>query len=558
MKKVYLLLFVLCHLMIQGQTEEGKYFVYFNDKPDMDVNHPEQFLSKRAIQRRAKYGIPIQKRDFPVNPEYVLNLKNLDGVEVLNVSKWLNGTSISISHDLNYSLTDLPFVKEVVYVASSDSKKRSSADRSADKLSLGADYSIVDLKNTQSNETNYGEAELNISSIHGTTLHQEGYKGEGMLIAVMDAGFVDTDQHFAFTKLRNENRIIATRDFVHPNRQVDIYNESVHGTSVLSTMASDVKDYYVGTAPNANYALIRTENRFAEELIEEFNWVSGAEYADSLGVDVLNSSLSYVDFDNPIWDHPYSEMDGKTTVVARGAAVAADCGILIVTSNGNDGNDNNYRHLGSPADAFNVLAVGAVDRDLEYASFSSLGYTFDGRVNPGVVAFGKKVMIAYQNNKFATGSGTSYSSPIIAGMATCLLQKYPLMSNTLCIELLEKYATNSDEPNPKIGYGIPNIQKIDEYLQSQLTIIGEEELGICVYPNPCYTSHIKVSALKTILSPSVITIRDVYGSILKTERVYIKEGIGCDLSVDGLPVGLYLIDLELNNRVIRKKFVLAK
>ena len=259
--------------------------------------------------------------------------------------------------------------------------------------------------------------------LKGDILHNRDLKGKGKLIAILDAGFSRVDEMIAFEELFAENRILGTKDFVQRNNNV--FDEHTHGMMVLSTMGAENKGQIIGTSPEASFWLLRTEDVDSENLIEEYNWLCAAEFADSVGADIINSSLGYTTFDDAGQNHTYTDMDGRTAPVSIAATIAAQKGMIVVNSAGNSGSGS-WHFIGAPADADSILSVGAVDENADFAWFSSYGPSFDGRVKPTVVAQGRNTIVATSNNGTLTGNGTSFSSPIVAGLSACLWEAHPL------------------------------------------------------------------------------------------------------------------------------------
>lgn len=460
-----------------------KFFVEFADKisTPFSVNSPEQFLSQKAIDRRTAQGIAITEQDLPVDPNYVAQVAALAD-QVNFRSKWFNGVSILLVDSADIvQINALPFVvgSEPVTILTGKEPDLSKFGTN-DPLPqgrLGENSVLLD----------YGTGTNQIEMIGGVGLHDQGYLGQGVTIAVLDAGFQNADQLAVFDSLHNDGRVIATHDFVDGDENV--YSGSFHGTQVLSTMASYYPQEFIGTAPKADYILCRTEASNSELIIEEYNWVAGAEFADSAGADIINSSLGYTDFDDPTMDHTYADLDGNTTPISRGADIAASKGILVVNSAGNSG-QGTWFYLGAPSDGDSVMAVGAVDPNGLYAEFSSKGPSSDGDVKPNVAAQGSEAIIVnvslQATETTQTANGTSFSSPIIAGMSACLWQANPQLTNMELMDVIQQSASQYQNPDSLLGYGIPNFTMAnlitfnDEILPEST---DRDEL-ITVYPSP--------------------------------------------------------------------------
>jgi hypothetical protein len=440
-----------------SQVAPDKYWVRFTDKDNSpySINHPEQFLTQRAIERRNAQGISIVENDLPVNPSYIQAVSNT-GATLLNASKWYNSVTVyTTSQSVIDAINQLPFVLSVQKLPiqvepNQESSKPFFESEVWDQPIDGK------LKSPSSGESfSYGMAYNQISMLNGIALHDLGFDGSGMVIAVLDAGFLNTNIIAAFDSLWDNNRILGYKDFVSPQNP-NIFGSHSHGTSVLSTMGANLPGQMVGTAPHASYWLLRSEDGATEYLIEELNWVSAAEFADSVGADVINSSLGYTTFDDPSQNHTYADMDGNTTPVTIGADIASGKGLIVVNSAGNSGGGS-WQYIGAPADGDSVFTIGAVNAAGNYASFSSTGPTSDGRIKPNVVAQGSGTTIISANSgNVTTGSGTSFSSPVTAGMVACLWQAHQGKRNTEVMQAIEQSASLASNPNYLLGYGIPD------------------------------------------------------------------------------------------------------
>ncbi|MBN1819545.1 MAG: S8 family serine peptidase, partial [Prolixibacteraceae bacterium] len=372
---------------------------------------------------------------------------------------------------------------------------------------------------------------------------------EGLQIAVLDAGFYKANEFPVFDSLWINNRILGTKDFV--NDTSDFFVQHYHGMSVLSIMGGNVPGELIGTAPEASYWLIRSEDGATEFLIEEDNWVAAAEFADSVGADIINSSLGYYLFDDSTMDHSYADMDGQTTRVSRGANIAASRGMLVVASAGNEGNDP-WKYIIAPADGDDVIAVAATDRQNEAAVFTSYGPASDGDVKPNVAAIGYNTIIQRSNGSIGTGSGTSYSGPIIAGMAACLWQSNPEAKASEIKKAIEKSANLYSTPDSLLGYGIPDFMLADQILKLSGIQSLSKDLDFMAFPNP-FSDRIMILARE--IFPGVelnIRIVDVSGRIIK-EFTEFSESIITLTGLEDLSNGFYslVITTEENNTVIK-------
>ena len=423
------------------------YRLYLKDK-DLDhtpfsVNRPSEFLSQRSIDRRKRQGIPIDLTDLPVAPAYEKQVTDA-GIEIVGKSKWNNTLLIRIHKDKELrKLEGLEFItkmKKVFQAPDSVSQSmRSNVRNGLNEWSQGDGF--------------YGAADAQLKSLNGKRLHESGYRGRGMMIAVFDGGFMNVDKIPALHKIK----LAGVKDFVVPESK-NVFGEMEHGTMVLSTMAANAPDFYVGVAPEAQYLLIRCEDERTESLAEEDYWASAAEYADSCGVDVINSSLGYHGFDDSSMDHHYYEQDGKTVLISRTASMCADKGIVCVNSAGNDGMGS-WKKINFPADATDILTVGSINEHGANAAFSAVGPTADGRIKPDVMAFGSPTCVITARGSIINDNGTSFSSPLVAGMVACLWQALPGKTAKQIIKLVKLAGDNQQHPDNVFGYGVPDFWK---------------------------------------------------------------------------------------------------
>jgi hypothetical protein len=420
-------------------------------KSGFSIANPEAFLSLKAIERRRKRNIPIDESDLPISREYLKSIAAVGGAIVAQ-SKWLNTVSVSVQDQfLIDKYKALPFVKEVILVYVGKRKSSSEAHKYVDRPQAG---SSIDLGST----IDYGSATTNINTVKGETLHQHGFKGAGMDIAVIDAGFIQLKNNPAF----NNIRIKGAKSFVYEND--DPYSVDPHGVWVTSCMAMNKPGTYVGTAPEANYWLLRTEDSASEYPIEEDYWTSAIEFADSVGVDLVNSSLSYSDeFSRPAMAYTADQMDGKTALSSRAANMAFKKGIFIVNCAG-----NGRKWVGVPADSPNVLTLGSINSRINPDYFTSWGYTADGRIKPDVMALGGGASVINTSGTAEFRSGTSYASPIMCGLVACLWQAYPTLTNQDLMEIIRKSADRANHPELPFGYGVADMSKAIELAKTRL------------------------------------------------------------------------------------------
>ena len=444
MKKLVLLVFALniCLGTFAQFTPEDtlKYRISLKDKAatDYSLQKPEMYLSKKSIERRKRQGLEIDSTDLPVCKKYVDAIRK-KGVHVLVTGKWDNFVTVSCNDSMLIAeIAGLPFVRSMERVW------RGVAKRASERDSL--------INKPLRTDSLYGPAITQIKMSHADRLHEAGFKGQGMTIAVIDAGFHNVDKIEA---MKNIN-ILGTRDFVNP--EADIYAESSHGMSVLSCMAMNQPNVMIGTAPEASYWLLRSEDEYSENLVEQDYWAAAIEFADSVGVDLVITSLGYYSFDDPTKNYRYRDLNGHYALMSREAAKAADKGIVVVCSAGNSGSGS-WKKITPPGDAENVITVGAVNKYGVLAPFSSVGNTADGRVKPDVVAVGLGSDVMGTDGNLRHANGTSFSSPIMCGMVACLWQACPELTAKEIIELVRRSGDRAVFPDNIYGYGIPDLWK---------------------------------------------------------------------------------------------------
>ncbi|HZH02066.1 MAG TPA: S8 family serine peptidase, partial [Flavisolibacter sp.] len=431
--------------------------VRFKDKvgTQFSIADPSAYLSSRSIARRTRYNIAIDSTDLPVSAAYIQSLRNIPNVTILNISKWLNQVSIQTSDPAAITaINSLPFVRASMPIAA---RLQQVAKDPADKFESTFPSTKAKVQGVlQSDHFNYGQSDAQVHIHNGAFLHNIGLRGQNMIISMLDAGFFLYTSLKAFDSVNKNGQVLGTYDFV--NRELSVVEDNAHGMNCFSIIAANIPGEFVGTAPKANFYLYRSEEAATEYPIEEHNWVCAAERTDSVGGDVISSSLGYTTFDNPVYNHTYAEMNGNTTMAAIGADLAAKKGILVFNSAGNDG-DKPWKFISTPADADSIVAVGAINVNGVIAAFSSFGPSSDGQVKPDVVSVGVSTVLQGTNNTISRGNGTSFSCPNIAGLATCLWQGFQEFNNMKIIQALRQSSNNFNTPNDRLGYGIPDMKK---------------------------------------------------------------------------------------------------
>jgi len=543
MKSILTLLCLLFYSLSYAQQD--RYVIELSDKGNSiySLNNPQDFLSTRSINRRLTQGIAIDSSDLPISPVYINAIANT-GAQILNQSKWLNTVTIFTTNPtVLSSIQSLPFVNNVKNVGRFSSNNPYPSKKLFENISP-----LKTIHPFTASVLNYGPSERQIKMMNGDALHDLGFRGNGMLIAVIDAGFFFSDSMIVFDSLRANNQIIATYDFV--DRETNVYNDHMHGSYVLSTMAGYWEGNIIGTAPKASYLLLRSEDVNSEFIIEEYNWASAAEFADSAGADIINSSLGYTEFNDSTQNHVHADQDGLTTPVSRAAGMASLKGLVVCNSAGNEGNSP-WQKIMCPADAINILAVAAVDSAGVYASFSSRGHSADGRIKPDVAAMGLQTIVA---SPFAPivhgGNGTSFASPLMAGMAACLWQAYPNKSNSTIMQAIRSSASQFPNPDSLLSYGIPNFNQAFNALGiPDVSGSGNDWL---IYPIP-FQESINVHSLSNDLSAE-ITMFDMTGRLIFQSQFAFHQSV-LQIPTSPFSKGTYIIQYRSDSVLLRKKII---
>jgi len=557
--KLFTLLFLSASMTMMAQIAPNKYFVKFTDKNNSpySIDNPSEYLSQRAIDRRQNQGIQVTVADLPVNPSYVAGVA-ATGATILNRTKWLNGVTIYTEDPgVLDAIAALPYVAGVTAPVKPGSEAEPGQSITEKPFFAHERYnetvSNPPLKAGAVISYDYGQSLNQIQLMNGVALHDQGYRGQGMVIAVLDAGFYNANNLPVFDSLWINGQILGTHDFVRGG--VVQFDEHTHGSMVLSCMGGNAPGELIGTAPKASYWLLRTEDGASENLIEEYNWVSGAEWADSVGADVINSSLGYTTFDDPNKSHAYEDMDGDTAPATIGADMAAGRGILVVNSLGNEGSSTWY-YLSAPSDGDSVCGVGAVDGNGNYASFSSHGPSYDGRVKPNLSAQGSWCWVVDPySGSYTFGSGTSFSSPILAGMAACLWQSSPEQTNMEVLEAMQQSASQYNNPDDFLGYGIPDFVEA----KNLLTIIDTyriKPLAVQVFPNP-FTGELVIDLQGKAGRAGEVQFCDLQGRTVYSARLEeVSNGDYASLrSLDGLPSGMFIIKVTSGDQILVGKAI---
>ena len=474
MKKILLLILTGFIYVTELPAQFSRYIIQLKHKgaTTNTLSNPSLYLSQRAIQRRIHYNISLDSTDLPVPPSYISQIQNIPNVTILNISRWLNAVVVQTT-DANAlsAINALSFVQSTSPVAA---RKLTGAKNKFIDDGKSLLNSAAKTAQTESDFYNYGTGSLAEIHLHkGEFLHNIGLRGQGMEIAMLDAGYFNYTSLKAFDSINTNAQVLSTWDFVAGNASV--VEDNAHGMECFSIIGANIPGQFVGKAPKASFYLFITEDVSSEFPIEEFNWACGAERADSSGSDIISSSLGYgYAFTPPVPDYPYSDLNGDITMSARAADLAAQKGLLVFNSAGNSGTD--YWHMiTTPADGDSIVAVGSVNTLGVVASNSSYGPSADGRIKPDVASVGVNATIQLPNNNIGTGSGTSFACPNMAGLSTCLWQGFPEYNNMRIIRALKEAGSIYTSPNDRIGYGIPNMKKafgslLSEFATSSATV----------------------------------------------------------------------------------------
>jgi len=502
---------------VEHFTPYYKYRVQLKDKKhnDFSTRRPEEFLSQKSIERRRRQGLKVDRTDLPVTRLYVEGIKAA-GVKICSTSKWNNTVLVQTDDTARMeSIAKLPYVTDVRKVATYTApRKKKEVDRrsliqlkdtveedaaedmpaeeekdsvrrermmanlaemqedavwSRDSLGIVADYVLrflasnlaandvegeEEITDSVSATTFWGKGYAQIHQLGGDLLHNRGFRGEGMTIAIIDGGFYNAD----IIPMLKDVTVLGTHDFVEPDSGGNIYGSQSHGMMVLSCMAANAPYIFTGTAPEAKFWLLRSEDGATEQPVEEDNWAAAIEFADSVGADLVNTSLGYSDFDDKGDNYAYWQLDGHHEICSNSASLLASKGMVLCCSAGNEA-DNRWKLISVPADAEDVLTVGALTEEGKNTLFSSIGPAADGRVKPDVMAMGQDCTLLDIDGTLTTASGTSFASPIMCGMVACFWQANPSMTALQVIDAVRQLGDRYAHPDNVYGYGTPDFSK---------------------------------------------------------------------------------------------------
>jgi serine protease AprX len=535
---LFVCFFTLTSGWVAGQV--NRYMVFFNDKNGIaySTSQPEQFLSEKAIERRVKQDIAVTAHDLPINPAYAKGVSDT-GAKVFFATKWMNGVLIQCESSLIPSVQALPFVNRVEFVAPQQ--------RLVEK---GRRKGLFRRKESPPGGV---RTQTQLSMLAIPQMHADGFKGEGMTVALFDGGFYGVNTTAPFQEVFAEGRYddIVSHDFVRNSDNVFQYDD--HGTQVFSVIAANIADDFTGGAPEANFQLYVTEDAYSEYRVEEYNWLFAAERADSAGVDIISSSLGYYDFDQSSMNYSTGQMDGKTAIVTQAAQLAADRGIIVVASAGNEGNISSWKIITAPADAVDVVAVANVNAQGAVSSSSSRGPSADDRTKPDLAALGSGVTVIQDNGTIGTASGTSLAAPLITSLIAGVWQKFPNFTAKEIVAALKKTATRSGNPDNNIGYGIPSYLAVSDYLDT------ERDEIFSIYPNPAFDTLTISPGNPEDVSSAKVELVSRLGQVLASDNVtfsWINNVHRADIS--NLSAGIYFVrvstpDKKYTYRIVKMR-----
>ena len=492
-----ILTFVIVLLCVYSGYSQEDAWVYLKDKPNADYyfSNPQEMLSQRSLDRRINQNILLDLKDIPLFQPYVDAIISAPGIEVKGQSKWLNVVHVRGAIDAIQNLSTYSFVDHIHFANRSLNSKR--------KLKFNS-------KTTTANKVN----------------------------KVLETSIPGVNVSPVFQRLRDNNQLLGGYNFVDKND--NYFSRNSHGTLVLSTMGGYKAGELVGTAPDASYYLFITEDADSENPIEETNWVQGAEMADSLGVDIINTSLGYFDYDNPNYSYTYEDMNGETSIISKGAAIAYSRGIVCVASAGNSGNNSLNPHIAVPADAATTVSIGAVKFDEIRASFSSIGPSFDGRIKPDIMAQGQAAVVASVSGTVGTADGTSFSGPIMSGAIASFWQAFPSLTNQQVVDFVKASSDRYSNPNNQYGYGIPDFQAA--FTNAQLSVSLNSSDRFLVFPNPTHDA-VFISYPKSFGEGRFL----LYNAL--GQKVFESRFNNCNTSfqITNLSSGVYSYKLQVNS-----------
>ena len=538
MKKNLFLLVIVCLVFFSAKAQYSRYLVQFTDKKGtpFTLSNPSAYLSSQSIERRSKQNLSIDSTDLPINPAYVDSVLSISGVQFLNLSKWFNQVLIKISDSsVLQNINSFSFVKKISPVALKINPLKKDTLKNKFNNILEFDKKAeTNINNASgnfcappdSNYFNYGASYPQIHIHNGEYLHNLGFHGENITIAILDAGFNSYLTNPVFDSALQNNQVLGTYDYVNLKQSVN--EEYIHGSYCFSIIAANEPGQMVGSAPKSKFWLFKTEDVNSEYPVEEQNWVAAAEFADSAGADIISTSLGYAYFDDSSFNLNYAQRNGHTALISVAANFAVAKGMIVTASAGNSGAaTDETKYVVCPADADSALAVGATDVNGVIASFSSWGPNSSGEIKPNVVSVGEGTAIAAPDGTIGSGDGTSYSNPNIAGLVACLWQAFPQFTNRDIINAVQESSSKYNNPDDRYGYGIPDFKKAYAILmqeqESATDSVALANRWINVYPNP-YTTNFSVIFKTQTNGNAYLQLSDAAGRIIETKSIAVFSG----------------------------------
>lgn len=529
MAKIYIALFI-SFIIAASSEAQLSYTVKlkFKKSDGYSLSQPTSFLSQKAVQRRFKQHIAIDSTDLPINTTYLETIANVPGVTIVSKSKWFNKIVVELTDpDAIAAINAFPFVEQsqVTPIALVRSDFRETKKFDLQSRPVVSSNAVLETQGILDDTVSYGLSYDQVHIHEGEFLHNNGFRGQGMTIAVLDGGFNNYLTNTAFDSIRNNNQILGTYDFVMNDSSVN--EDNAHGAICFSILAANRPGNYVGTATKANYWLFRTEDVGSEKPVEEYNWIEALEKADSLGADMISSSLGYVTFDDPQFNHSYAQRNGNTTDMTIAADLAVKKGMIVMNAAGNSGGSTDEnKYIFCPGDGDSVTAVGAVNTSGVIGAFSSWGPNSAGKTKPNIVSVGWGTIYVLPSGGLWGGNGTSLAQPNVAGLVACLWQAYPEFSNMAILDAVQRSADRYNNPDDRYGYGIPNFRTASAILQAKRdqndSLLNAK--WIKVFPNPfkqVFTVHFKAQST----GRANIRVLDLTGRVLQDKNVDVIEGL---------------------------------
>lgn len=545
---VFLFLTITTFSTLGQESEMYRLILKNKGNTSFSIERPQEFLSQKSIDRRINQGFSIDESDLPIDPLYFDKLVEV-GAQIITSSKWAKTIVVNLYNpDLKSEIEQLPFVDSLTKVWEGDLslwRNEDLIDEPVSNLETASSVSRIVFDSPLYEEDIYGASLTQLRLNNVQPLHELGYTGKGKTIAVIDGGFENVDQ---LTDYFDQNQILGVKNFSH-NLGNPYRLKEIHGTTVLSCLLSYNPGVLIGTAPEASYYLFNTEVAKEEYPVEEDYWMAAVEYADSLGVDIITTSLGYSTFDDSSMDHSWDDLDGYTIPASRVASMIAKKGMVLFVSCGNQGSVD-WTKTTVPGDGKDILTVGAVNKDSVRAPFSSWGSIVDGRIKPDIMAMGSKVSVVNHSGEIIPTSGTSFSTPLMAGMGACLWQALPDLNSLELINLIKASSDRSYKPDEEYGWGLPDIYRAYKMDRNtvNLPLIIQEKSTVPFYINHINNMlHITPVAQESLFTLKIYTLE---GLLINAQKLYSPL---CDLSF--LRKGIYIVSVETNAGIYIQRYI---